>query len=107
VYPKLSSIGSMMRIPGSDQVVWVMTDVKALTVCWGMPEMEADVDIVNEQVGGVSWRPCSGYARGGSCGQTSLQSAVSLVVCNFPIIVQPFYPEQNNEPIILFAASAQ
>ena len=41
VYPKLSSIGFMMRISGADQVVWVMTGVKALTeVCWGMPDVE-------------------------------------------------------------------
>ena len=50
VYPKLSSIGFMMRISGADQVVWVMTGVKALTeVCWGMPEVEADVDIMDSR----------------------------------------------------------
>jgi hypothetical protein len=48
VYPKLSSIGFKMRISGADQVVWVMTGVKALTeVCSGMLEVDADVDIVN------------------------------------------------------------
>ena len=47
VYPKLSSIGFIMRISGADQVVWVMTGVKALTVCWGMLEVEAYIDIVN------------------------------------------------------------
>ena len=40
----------MMRISGADQVVWVMTGVKALTeVCWGMPEVEADVDIMDSR----------------------------------------------------------
>ena len=53
VYPKLSSIGFMMRTSGADQAVWVMTGVKAVTdVCWGVPEVDAGVDIVNEQVPG-------------------------------------------------------
>ena len=61
VYPKLSSIGFMTRISGADQVVWVMTGVKALTdVCWGMPEVDADVDIVN---GSLGWRLGFGYAK--------------------------------------------
>ena len=48
VYPKLSSIGFMIRISGADQVVWVMTGVKALTdVRWGVPEVDAGVDISN------------------------------------------------------------
>ena len=48
VYPKRSSIGFMMCISGADQVVRVMTGVKGLIdVCWGMPEVDAAVDIVN------------------------------------------------------------
>jgi hypothetical protein len=48
VYPKLSSIGFMMRVSGVDQVVWVMTGVKGLTdVSWGVMEVDAGVDIVN------------------------------------------------------------
>ena len=56
VYPKLSSIGFMMRIAGADQVVWVMTGVKALTdVCWGMLEVEAAVDIVSGRLETWLW----------------------------------------------------
>ena len=50
VYPKLSSIGFMMRISGADQVAWVMTGVKALTeVCWEVLEVEAVVDIMSSR----------------------------------------------------------
>ena len=42
VYPKLSSIGFIVRISGADRMVWVMTGVKGLTdVCWGIPEVDA------------------------------------------------------------------
>ena len=50
----------MMRVSGVDRVVWVMTGVKGLTdVCWGVPEVDAGVDIVNEW---LDWRPGFGYA---------------------------------------------
>ena len=62
VYPKLSSIGFMMRVSGADQVVWVMIGVKALTdMCWGMLEVDAGVDIVNGYVSGWCWKLGFGY----------------------------------------------
>jgi hypothetical protein len=38
----------MMRVSGADRMIWVMTGVKGLTdVCWGIPEVDAGVVIVN------------------------------------------------------------
>ena len=54
VYPKLSSIGFMMRASGADRMAWAMIGVKELTVmCWRLLEVDANVDIVNHWVSSV------------------------------------------------------
>ena len=68
----------MIRVSGVDQVVWVMTGVKGLTdVCWGMLEVDAGVDIVNEW---LDWRPGFGYANAGGNGGYGHPLTRSLVI---------------------------
>ena len=76
----------MIRVSGVDQVVWVMTGVKGLTdVCWGMLEVDAGVDIVNEW---LDWRPGFGCvnAGGGGYGHPLTRSLVKYHRHRRPIL---------------------